>query len=65
VTVSVKGTAPAAIEVTLSDAMVGPRTVNVLAEDEVALEFWTVTFADPAEASWAVVTPAVSEAGLM
>jgi hypothetical protein len=38
-TVSVKGAAPAAIEVTLSDAMVGPRTVNVLAEEELALEF--------------------------
>ena len=39
-------------------------TVNVLADEEAALEFLTVTFGDPEEASWALVTAAVSEAGL-
>ena len=39
-------------------------TVNVLADEEAAFEFLTVTFGDPEEASWALVTAAVSEAGL-
>jgi len=56
--------APAAIEVGLSDVMVGPPTVNVLAEEEAVLEFWTVIFADPVEANWALGTAAVSEVRL-
>ena len=64
VTVSVKGALPATAEVGLSDVIVGPPMVKVYAADEAALEFWTVTFGDPAEASWVLVTAAVSEAGL-
>ena len=55
---------PAAIVVGLSDVIVGPLTVNVLAEEEALLEFWTVTFGVPAAASWVVVTSAVSEVAL-
>jgi len=64
--VTVTGVAddPAASEVGLSDAMVGPTTVNVVADEETALEFQTVTFDDPAEASWVLVTAAVSEVAL-
>jgi len=64
VTVSVKGAPPAAIEVGLSDAIVGLLAVNVAAEEEAALVFWTVTLDDPAEASWVLVTAAVSEVEL-
>jgi hypothetical protein len=39
-------------------------TVYVLAEEDAVLEFWTVILGDPAEASWALVTAAVSEVGL-
>jgi len=38
--------------------------VNVLPEEEAALEFRTTTFGDPAEASWVLVTAAVSEVAL-
>jgi hypothetical protein len=65
VTVSVKGAAPAAIEVALSDVMVGPLTVKTLAEEEAVLEFFTVTFCGPTEASCAVGTSAVSAVGLV
>jgi len=64
VRVSVKGAAPAAIDVTLKDASVGPMTVNAIAEEEALLEFLTVTFGDPVEASWALVTAAVSDVAL-
>jgi hypothetical protein len=64
VTVSVKGAPPATAEGGLSDAMVGPLTVNALAEEEAALVFWTVTFGDPAEVTWALATAAVSEVAL-
>jgi hypothetical protein len=64
VTVSVKGESPAAIDVGLSDVIVGPPTVNAIAEEEAVLEFFTVTFGDPAEASWALVTLAVSDVAL-
>jgi hypothetical protein len=52
---------PAAIVLGLSDAMAGPLTVNALAEEEAALVFCTVTDCGPAEASWVLVTAAVSE----
>jgi len=55
---------PAGIEVGLSAVIVGPLTVNVRAAEEAALEFWTVTFCGPAEASWVLVTAAVSEVAL-
>jgi hypothetical protein len=54
---------PAAIELGLRDAIVGPLTAKALAEEETALEFWTVTLADPAELSRALATVAVSEVG--
>jgi hypothetical protein len=41
--------------------MLGPATVNVLAGEDAALEFCTVTFGDPADATWALVTAAVNE----
>ena len=55
---------PAAIEVGLSAVIVGPLTVNVRAAEEAVLEFWTVTLCGPAEASWVLVTAAVSEVAL-
>jgi len=58
------GVVPAATERGLTDMMVGPVTVNVLAEDEAVLVFWTVTFCVPADASWVLVTVAVSGAEL-
>jgi hypothetical protein len=61
VTVSVNGALPAICEVVLNDVMVGPLTGYALAEEEEVLEFWTVTFCDPADASSATVTVAVSE----
>ena len=65
VTVIVAGVVvPAAIEVGLSDAIVGPVTLNVLAGEEAALEFLTVTFGDPAVVSWVLVTVAESEVAL-
>ena len=64
VTVSVKGAPPAKAEAGLSDAMAGPLTVNALAGEEAVLVFWTVTFGEPAEASWALVTAAVSDVAL-
>jgi hypothetical protein len=39
VTVSVNGPLPAIVDVGLRDPMVGPITVNVLTEEEAALEF--------------------------
>jgi hypothetical protein len=59
--IGTEGAVPAAIEAGLTDAMVGPLTMNGLAEETAVLEFCTVTLCDPAEASWAVVTAAVSE----
>jgi hypothetical protein len=56
---------PAAIELRLSDVIMGPSTVNVSGEGETAFEFRTVTFCGPAEASWALVTAAVSEVALL
>jgi len=64
VTVSVKAAAPAATEVGLSAVIVGPVTVNASAEEVAPLEFRTVTLGDPAEASWPLVTAAVSEVAL-
>jgi hypothetical protein len=64
VTVSVKGAPPAAIEAGNSDVIVGPSIVNILAEEEAALEFWTVTAGDPARASCVLVTAAVREVAL-
>jgi hypothetical protein len=61
VTVSVKPTSPAAAEAGDNVVMVGPVTVNAVADEEAALELRTVTFCDPAERSWALVTLAVSE----
>lgn len=39
----------------------GRVTVNAIAGEEAVLVFCTVTFGDPAEASWALATVAVSE----
>jgi len=64
VTASVKGAPPAAVEAGDSDVMVGPSIVNVLAEEEAALEFWTATAGDPADASCVLVTAAVREVAL-
>jgi hypothetical protein len=60
VTVIVVGS-PAGIEMGLTDETVGPPTVNVLAEEDAVLEFWTVTFADAAEAYCELRTAAVIE----
>jgi hypothetical protein len=46
---------PATIEGRLSEAMVGPRTVNVLAADVAVAVFWTVILPGPEEASWVLV----------
>ena len=54
---------PAGIDVGRTDETVGPPTTNVLAEEEAVLEFWTVTFGDPAEAYWELRTAAVSDMG--
>ena len=62
-TVSVKGAPAATAEGGVSDVITGPLTVNVLAE-ETPLGFRTVTFCGPAEASWALVTAAVSDVAL-
>jgi hypothetical protein len=56
---------PAAIELRLSDVIMGPSTVNVRGGGEAELEFRTVTLCGPAEASWALVTAAVSEVALL
>lgn len=61
VTVSVKLALPAAIELGLRDVIAGPLTVNAVAGETAVLEFRTVTFCEPAAASWALVTRAVSE----
>jgi hypothetical protein len=64
VMVSGKELPPATVVVGLSDAMVGPFTANVLAGEEQALGFWTVTYCGPAETSCALVTAAVNEVAL-
>lgn len=64
VTVIVAADVPVAIEAGCSEVMAGPLTVYVLAEEDAVLEFRTVILDDPAEASWALVTAAVSEVGL-
>ena len=61
VTVSARVALPAAIELGLSDVIVGPLTTNALVEEIAVLELCTVIFCEPAEASWALVTRAVSE----
>jgi hypothetical protein len=60
----VAGVVPAAIEGVLRDAIVGPLTVNALAAEDAAMEFWMVTFWGPAESSCVPVTAAVSEVAL-
>jgi hypothetical protein len=64
VTVSVNAADPATAEAGLTDPMVGALTVNVLADEAAVLEFLTVIFADAAEASWVLVTAAVTDVGL-
>jgi hypothetical protein len=64
VTVSVSAAPPATAAEGTSDAMAGPLTRNELAEEEAALEFWTVTLCGPAEASCVPVTAAVSDVAL-
>jgi hypothetical protein len=64
VTVSVNAADPAKAVAGLTDAMVGALTVNVLEDEEAVLEFLTVIFTEAAEASWVLVTAAVSEVGL-
>jgi hypothetical protein len=56
---------PATIELRLSDAIVGPETVNGLAADAAVAVFWTVMLPGPEEASWVLVTYAVSELALL
>jgi hypothetical protein len=63
-TASVKPEPPAAMAAGLSDAIAGPSTMNVLAEEAAALEFCTVTLCGPAEASWVVATVAAREVAL-
>jgi len=65
VTVSVKPASPAAAEALDSDVIVGPVTVKELAVEAEELELRTVTFCDPAERSWALVTVAVREVALL
>lgn len=60
-TVSANGKHPAAAEVAFSELIVGPLTLNVLAEEDAPLEFCTVTLGEPAAAICVLVTAAVSE----
>ena len=63
VTVRVKAAPPAEAAAGLNEVIAGALMVN--GDDaEPALPVFTVTFAVPAEASWAVVTAAVSEVAL-
>ena len=48
----------------VSEAMMGPRTLNELAAEEMAVEFFTVTATAPAVASCVLVTAAVIEVAL-
>jgi len=61
VTVSVNCGSPLLADDGLKLATVGAAvTVNVLAEEAAALPFWTVTCCGPADATWVLVTAAVS-----
>jgi len=64
VTVRVKAEPPAAAVAGLSDVILGALMVNVDPVEDAVLVFFTVTLAVPAEASWVVVTAAVSEVAL-
>jgi len=64
VTVSVNGTSPATAVDGVSDAIVGPLMVKADPPEDTELEFFTLTLAVPAEASWVLVTAAVSEVAL-
>ena len=64
VTVRVKAALPAAHVAGLIAVIVGPLRVNVADGEEAVAEFWTVTLCDPTEASWVLVTAAVSEVAL-
>lgn len=63
VTVSVNGALPETAEAGVNSVIAGPLTVNVLAVDT-PVAFRTVTLWAPAEASWVLVTDAVSEVAL-
>ena len=64
VTVSVNPALPAVAAMGFNKAMEGPSTRNAAAGEVAALEFWTVMPGDPAAASCAPVTAAVSEVAL-
>ena len=55
---------PAAIEVWLSEEIVGPLTENALASEDTALVFFTVMFTAPDVANWAASTTAVRHVAL-
>ena len=64
VTVRVKAAPPATAVAGLNDVILGALTVNLDAVEDALLVFFTVTLGVPAEASWVVVTAAVSEVAL-
>ena len=63
-TVSVNEDDPAATVAGVKDAILGAPMVNVDPVEDAVLVFFTVTLAVPAEASWVLVTAAVSEVAL-
>ena len=63
-TVRVKAAPPARAVEGVKDVIFGAPMVNVDAEEDAVLVFFTVTAALPAEASWVVVTAAVREVAL-
>ena len=63
ITIGVSGDPPT-MAFGVSEAMMGPRTVNELAAEERAAEFFTDTPTAPAVASCVLVTAAVMEVAL-
>ena len=63
-TVRVKAAPPATPVAGVNDVILGAPMVNVDPTDDALLVFFTVTLAVPADASWVVVTAAVSEVPL-
>ena len=63
-TASVKAEAPATAVAGVNDVIFGALMVNVDPVEEAVLVFFTLTLTVPAEASWVLVTAAVSEVAL-
>jgi len=63
-TASVKAEPPATAVAGVKDVIFGALMVNVDPVEEAVLVFFTLTLTVPAEASWVLVTAAVSEVAL-